>query len=96
MNDSHEKYLNAPLALVAVEVRFPGGAPTRQFLIPQQRAFRDLLGDNWVIESARIQQLAFSIGPTGPAPPTFNPITIPRFTVRDRSLAVAITDNRAS
>ena len=58
MTDSHEVYPNAPLALVAVEVRFPVSSAERPLPMPIQRSFRDLLGEDWVIESHKVQQLS--------------------------------------
>jgi uncharacterized protein (TIGR04255 family) len=58
--------------------------------MPVQRAFRDLLGSEWVIESQQIQQVKMEVGP-GMGSPDFQRMTIPRFTVRDRTVAVAIS-----
>ena len=92
MADTHEVYPNAPLALVAVEVRFPNGGSTRPLPMNLQRSFRDLLGNDWVIESSRVQQVSVAISAAGAVPQAMPMLTIPRFTVRDRTLAVAITD----
>lgn len=92
MPDTHEVYPNAPLALVAVEVRFPNAATGRPLPITLQRSFRDVLGESWVIETSKVQQLSVSIGPAGAVPQALPPVTIPRFTVRDRTLAVALTE----
>jgi uncharacterized protein (TIGR04255 family) len=90
--DPHEVYLNAPLALVAVEVRFPNGTGIRPLPANLQRSFRNLLGDGWVTEPVRTQQLSIALGPGGAMPHATPPVTIPRFTVRDRTLAVALTE----
>jgi len=91
MTDTHEVYPNAPLALVAVEVRFPEAAADRPLSLTLQRSFRDLLGDDWVIEAHKMQQLGVALGPGGAGQQTFQEIVVPRFTVRDRTLSVAIT-----
>jgi len=93
MADTHEVYPNAPLALVAVEVRFPEAPSERALPMPLQRSFRDLLGEDWVIESHKIQQVEFAIGPGAPGGQTVQQTVVPRFTLRDRTLAVALTDS---
>ena len=92
MADTHEVYPNAPLALVAVEVRFPNSAGTRPLPMNLQRSFRDLLGEGWVIESQKIQQVSVAVSAAGAVPQATSMLTIQRFTVRDRTLAVAITE----
>ena len=88
----HEIYPNAPLVLVAVEVRFPGAsAPASNMPMALQRSFRDRLGEDWVIESMQTQQISFAFGPEGPAEQQIKSVTVPRFTVRDRTLSIAIT-----
>ena len=93
MADTHEVYPNAPLALVAVEVRFPEAPSDRALPMPVQRSFRDLLGDDWVIESHKVQQFEVAFGPGGPGGQTVQQTVVPRFTLRDRTLAVALTDS---
>lgn len=93
MADSHEVLPNAPLALVAVEIRFPDGTSGQPLPMNLRRSFRDLLGEEWVIDSQTLHQLAVTIGPGGALPQTVPPVTIPRFTVRDRTLAVAVTEH---
>ncbi len=92
MADSHEIYPNAPLALVAVEVRFPEAPSERPLPMAVQRSFRDLLGEGWVIESHKVQQIEAAFGPGSPGTQTIQTKVVPRFTVRDRTLSVAITD----
>jgi hypothetical protein len=82
MTDTHEVYPSAPLALVAVEVRFPEAAAERPLPVPTQRAFRDLLGDDWVIESHRMQQFDVAFGPGGSGSQNVQQVVVPRFTVR--------------
>ena len=91
MTDTHEVYPNAPLALVAVEVRFPEAAADRPLPLPLQRSFRGLLGEDWVIESHKMQQFGVALGPGATGQQTFQEVVVPRFTVRDRTLSVAVT-----
>lgn len=92
MADSHEVYPNAPLALVAVEVRFPEAPGERSLPMTMQQSFRDLLGEGWVIESHKVQQIEASFGPGSSGAQSIRTKVVPRFTVRDRTLSVAITD----
>jgi len=87
----HEVYPNAPAALVAVEVRFPESDTPKSVPMTLQRAFRDLLGEGWVIESMKTRTMELSIGPGGAMQQPSQVVTVPRFTVRDRTLAVAVT-----
>ncbi|MGH9103704.1 MAG: TIGR04255 family protein [Acidimicrobiales bacterium] len=57
-----------------------------------QRLFRDLLGEGWVIESQKVQQVTLAVSAAGAVSQAMPMLTIPRFTVRDRTLAVAITE----
>jgi uncharacterized protein (TIGR04255 family) len=93
----HEIYEHAPVALVAVEVRFPGeiGGPVPPGV---QHAFRESLGSDWINE--QIQQPTLTVNVNGPQPflpgvvgglGGFAPGAILRFTVRDRSTAVSVT-----
>lgn len=92
MADTHEVYPNAPLALVAVEVRFPGPFETWPLPMTLQRSCRDMLGEGWVIESIKTQKVEVALGPEGTGQQTIQQIVIPRFTVRNRTLAVAISE----
>ncbi|MDA8356621.1 MAG: TIGR04255 family protein [Actinomycetota bacterium] len=92
MTDTHDVYPNAPLALVAVEVRFPSSAGVSPLPMNLQRSFRDLLGEGWVIQSQKVQQMTVAVSAAGAVPQAMPMLTIPRFTVRDRTLAVAITE----
>jgi uncharacterized protein (TIGR04255 family) len=85
-----EVYPNPPLALAAVEVRFPSEASGLTLNTAQQRRFRDLLLDEyqWVIEGAVQQEVEFAFGPGQPSAQTVRTTPTPRFTVRDRTLAV--------
>lgn len=89
MTDKREVYPSAPLALVVVEVRFPSEASGLSLDTVQQRQVRDLLGDHdWVIESAVQQEFELAVGPGGPTSQTVRTTPTPRFTVRDRTIAV--------
>jgi uncharacterized protein (TIGR04255 family) len=89
--ETHEIYPNAPIALVAFEIRFPDGSIGWPVPMPAQRAFRDLLGPEWVIEMQRIQRVNLQVG-IGAPPSDVQQMTIPRFTVRDRTVAVALSN----
>ncbi len=58
--------------------------------MPTQRAFRDLLGSEWVIEMQRVQRVNVQVGQMG-VPSDVQQFTIPRFTVRDRTVAVVLS-----
>lgn len=84
-----EVWSNAPLALVAVEARFPGvaGGPPR---MPAQRAMRDRLGDGWVIESGLEQMLEVALGPEGVKGQRVASEQLTRITIRDRTRVVTV------
>jgi uncharacterized protein (TIGR04255 family) len=90
--DTHEVYPSAPLALVAVEIRFPG--PSGRWPLPAtlQRAFRDRLGEDWVVESLRTQKIEVEFGAAGAGRQSVEQVVLPRFTTRDRTLAVAVSE----
>jgi len=90
--DTHEVYPNAPLALVAVEVRFPGPFETWPLPMTLQRSYRDMLGEGWVIESIKTKKVDVVLGLDGTSQQTVQQIVIPRFTMRNRTVAVAISD----
>lgn len=75
---------------MACEIRFPDGSLDQSLPLPAQRAFRDLLGSDWVIETQRFARLNVEIGPAG-TPSDMKNVIVPRFTVRDRTVAVAIS-----
>lgn len=93
----HATYKHAPLALATVEVRFPdeiGPTVSPRVL----RAFREVLGSDWITDQIR-QQASFTINvgvPTQPqpgfvpAPGVASQVTVPRFTLRDRTMAVMV------
>lgn len=91
MSDVTKKtvYRNAPLALVAMEMRFPSESSTIDFEPAKQKSFRDhmrAVGD-WVIESSSVQQLEVSFGPSPGQ--TVRTVTVPRLLTRDRAIAVS-------
>lgn len=90
----HEVYPNAPLALVVVEVRFPSAAAVggRPLSVTLQRTFRDLLGREWVIGSLKTHKVEIAFGPGGAITQPVQSQIVSRFTVRDRTRAVAITE----
>lgn len=92
MTDEHEIYPNAPLALVVVEIRFANSSGDRALSMSLQRSIRDALGEGWIIENSNVQTLNLSLGPSGPASQFGTPTTMNRFTVRDRTTAIALTD----
>ena len=86
--EPHEVYPNAPVALVAVEIRFPGevGGP----LSPEaQQAVTDALGEDWVTEAAVVPGISVNLG--GGLPMTLPGSTILRFVDRERGAALAFT-----
>jgi len=90
--EEHEVYPNAPIAFVTVEVRFPGEAGQGIHSVVQ-RAFRDVLGDGWVIEQLTQQELTVGVGLGAQASQSVRTVNVPRFTVRDRTSAVVLTTN---
>ena len=91
----HEQYPNAPLAFAAVEVRFP--AEDSAALTPfAQRAFRDELGDEWVIEQMTKREVSISVTSGEPASQSLRTQNVPRFTVRDRTSAIVVTPSSVS
>ena len=91
--DTHEVYPNAPLALVAVEVRFLATPWEATTLAPAaQRTFRDILGDQWVLDPVKRQNVLVTFSSAGMVENKSQSVTLPRFTTRDRTTAVAVTD----
>jgi len=60
--------------------------------MPAQRTFRDLLGEEWVIESMKMQSVEVQFGTRGEGQQRVQEHVVPRYTIRDRTLAVAVTD----
>jgi uncharacterized protein (TIGR04255 family) len=86
----NEVFPNAPLALVAMEVRFPAAAPG-PIRPPVLRAIKEFLGNGWVIEGGKQQTVALAMS-AGGGPPSSHVTTedITRLTVRDRTRVVTI------
>jgi len=99
MVEEHEMYPNAPIALVTVEITFPGeiGGPVPAGV---QRAIGDVLGGDWVLDPFPIPSLTLNMGPTqpirSPSPPIPSGVTILRYTDRERGTAVALTAGSVS
>jgi len=62
---SGEVYPNAPLALVAAEIRFPP-VSERGLGMPVQKLIRDQLDSDWVIQNDTTQTFQAEVGPAGP------------------------------
>ena len=95
--DDHAMYDRAPVALVAVEIRFPGeiGASVPSGV---QRALGEVLGDEWVVDQVQQPSITVNLGGAMAPVPTliggaggFPSGAILRFSVRDRTTAVAMT-----
>jgi len=84
-----EVWANAPLALVALEARFPAPS-TSPVRPPVQRAIRDRLGSGWVIEGGTQQTVEFAVGPGAASAPNIRTEDMTRITVRDRTRAVTV------
>ncbi|MCA1703046.1 MAG: TIGR04255 family protein, partial [Actinobacteria bacterium] len=84
-----EVWPNAPLALVAVEARFPAASagPLRP---PVQRAIRDLLGSGWVLESGKQQTVELAVASSGLQAQNVKLEDLTRITMRDRTTAVTV------
>lgn len=90
MDPTHLVYSKPPVTSASVEVRFPENDGST-LPVPLQRAFKERLGDGWVMQSSTVNELALSIGPAGAVSQSPTRRTIPTFLVRDRTLAVAVT-----
>jgi hypothetical protein len=88
-NQNREVYAEAPLALVALEIKFPSEASVKEFGTTSQKAFRDRLNavGDWVIESSQLQQVEVSFGAT--AAQTIRSVNVPRLLTRNRATAVS-------
>jgi len=89
MGMSHgEVYPNAPLALVAAEIRFPP-VSERSLGMPVHRQIRDLMGDDWVIHNGTTQTLEAGVGPAGPQA-SLKSETVGRITSRSRTKIITV------
>ena len=85
---SGEVYPNAPLALVAAEIRYTPVAE-RSLGMPVQKLIRDLLGDDWVIRNDTSQTFQAGFGPGGPQA-SITHETLGRITSRQRTKVVTV------
>ena len=85
--DTHEVYPNAPLVLVALELRHPPA--TEPLSMSQQRLLKDLLSGRLPI-MRRAQQINFEITAIGAVPPVSTTEEFPRFSNRDGTMAVSM------
>ncbi len=86
--NSGEVFPNAPLALVAAEIRYTPVAE-RGLGMPVQKLIRDLLGDDWVIRNDKTQTFQAGVGPEGPQA-SMTHETIGRITSRERTKVVTV------
>lgn len=97
--DNHEMYKHPPVALVAVEITFPGemGGPLAPAV---HRAVGEVLGEEWVFESVQMPRLSVNL--LGPGPMVGDPAagmagpSILRFADRQRGSAMAFTSGSVS
>lgn len=95
----HEPYPNAPVALVAAEIKYPGeiGTPIPSRVL---HAVGDALGDEWVVDPVVISQPSFAVQ-VGGQPVVSQHTGLPtsavlRFADRQRTSAVAFTGGSIS
>ncbi|MCA1601249.1 MAG: TIGR04255 family protein [Acidobacteria bacterium] len=84
-----EVWPNAPLALVAVEARFPE-ATSGPLRPPVQRALRDVLGGDWVLEGVKQETMQIAVGASGVLPQAVKVENLTRLTIRDRTQAITV------
>ena len=89
MTSTGEVFPNAPLSLVAMEVRFPEAAAVQPRL-GIQRQLSDRLGEEWVIEAGKQQKMELAFGAGGFGTPNVNVENINRITIRDRTQVVTL------
>lgn len=93
-------YPNAPVALVAVEITFPGEIGG-QLAPALQRAMAEVLGDNWITDPVQGQS-RFTVNLLGPGAPAPVVEQFPldsmllRFSDRERGSAIALTSGSVS
>lgn len=85
-----EVFPNAPLALVAVEVRFPSGPDSGPLRAPVFRALKDLLGPGWIIETGKHQVVEVAFESSRMPTPNVLSEDVSRLTVRDRTTVVTL------
>jgi uncharacterized protein (TIGR04255 family) len=83
-------YVNAPLAMVVLEVRFPSEASAAPVTVSLQRAFRDRLvahGD-WIIEAQQVRKVEVEFGSN--LTQSVQTQIVPRLVTRDRTMSVSL------
>lgn len=83
-----EIFANAPLALVAAEVRYPT-VSDRPFGMAVHRQLRDALGPEWVIQNDTEQHFEAGVGPDGPKA-TVRSESVGRITSRQRTKIITV------
>jgi uncharacterized protein (TIGR04255 family) len=84
-----EVWPNAPLALVAVEVRFPPETEG-SWRVPVLRTIRDQLGKGWVLEGAQQQTVDVAVGPAGMQHANLKVENLTHIMSRDRTNSVTV------
>lgn len=85
--DEHEVYPNAPVVLVALEVRHPA---TESLSVSETRAIKERLAEYTPIaRNAQTTQMQLAVLPSGPTPATAQSETFPRLVSRDVTLAIS-------
>ena len=93
VNTSGEVFPNAPLSLVAAEVRYPP-VSDRQLGMAIHRQIRDLIGSDWVIHNDTSQTFEAVIGPEGPSQATMRSDTIGRIVNRQKTKIITVQPDR--
>lgn len=88
MSSSGEVFANAPLALVAAEVRYPP-VSERQLGMAVHRELRDAIGADWVIHNDTSQTIEAVFGPSGPQQ-TVRSDTIGRIVTRQKTKIITV------
>lgn len=89
MSISGEVFPNAPLALVAAEVRYPA-VSERQLGMAIQKQLRDAIGADWVIHNDTSQTFEALIGPGGPQQASVRSDTVGRIVTRQKTKIITI------
>ncbi len=83
-----EVHPNAPLALVAAEIRYPPVAE-RSLGMAIHRQIRDLMGEDWVIHNDTTRTFEAAVGPAGPEA-SVKSETVGRITSRTRTKIITV------
>lgn len=92
VKSSGEVFPNAPLALVAAEVRYPP-VSDRQLGMSVHRELRDAIGADWVIQNDTSQTIEAVFGPSGPQQ-TVRSDTIGRIVTRQKTKIITVQPDR--